>query len=264
MFFDKRQFPFLKDEDIQSLANKGIENAADFLRASLTQLDESCNLTIKQILQMRDYFLQNSEFLRPPKLLPEDPEKIECLEEGINDYLEGGFTPGEIVLFSQHEGEHDMVKELMSEIMEEFSARFATCIGETLNSGLFLPKNDDALLNVNVYSLGTFAETLRKGLENLFYPASQFAVNKDAPLSFMHILRKIAKRTNLVFILNLQKTGTSEEVYRIISQKSHKEIYAEQMFDPWIALFKGKTSSNHEISLHLKLREKDEENHTLT
>ena len=110
---------------------------------------------------MRDYFLQNSEFLRPPKLLPEDPEKIECLEEGINDYLEGGFTPGEIVLFSQHEGEHDMMKELMSEIMEEFSARFATCIGETLNSGLFLPKNDDALLNVNVYSLGTFAETLR-------------------------------------------------------------------------------------------------------
>ncbi|CBY08792.1 unnamed protein product [Oikopleura dioica] len=101
-------------------------------------------------------------------------------------------------------------------------------------------------------------KTIRKGVENLFYPC-HFSVNKDAPLSFMHHLKKIAKQTNLVIILNLQKTGTSKEVYRNIWQKCDKEIYAENKYDPWISLYEGKTAANHEISLHLKLREKDED-----
>lgn len=97
------------------------------------------------------------------------------------------------------------------------------------------------------------------GIEHLFYPCQSFSVNKDAPVSFMHHLKKLAKETNLVIILKLQKTGTSKEVYRTIWQKCNKEIYAEKIYDPWISLYEGKTAANHEISLHLKLREKDED-----
>jgi hypothetical protein len=55
----------------------------------------------------------------------------------------------------------------------------------------------------------------------------------------MHHLKKLAKETNLVIILKLQKTGTSKEVYRTIWQKCNKEIYAEKIYDPWISLYEG-------------------------
>jgi hypothetical protein len=38
LFFDKRIFPFLEEEDITSLEEKGIENPADFLRASVSKV----------------------------------------------------------------------------------------------------------------------------------------------------------------------------------------------------------------------------------
>jgi len=38
LFFDKRRFPFLEEEDIESLEKKGIENPADFLRASVSEV----------------------------------------------------------------------------------------------------------------------------------------------------------------------------------------------------------------------------------
>jgi len=109
---------------------------------------------------MREYFLNSYNFEEPSKSIRKR-EKIECCDEGINKYLDGGFTPGEIVLFSAHEGEQDLMTEILSEIAEEFSNRFSICVGEYQNSGQFLPKTDELLLNVNVYSLGTYADCLR-------------------------------------------------------------------------------------------------------
>ena len=109
---------------------------------------------------MREYFLNSYDFQRPSKFI-QKREKIECCEIGVNNYLGGGFTPGEIVLFSSHEGENDLMIEFLSELAEEFSNRFSICVGEYQNSGQFLPKTDELLLNVNVYSLGTYADCLR-------------------------------------------------------------------------------------------------------
>ena len=109
---------------------------------------------------MREYFLKSYVFEEPSKFIRKG-EKIECCEIGINDYLGGGFTPGEIVLFSSHDGEHDLMTDFLSDMAEEFSDRFASCVGEYQNSGQFLPKRDEHLLNVNVYSLGTYADCLR-------------------------------------------------------------------------------------------------------
>ena len=49
LFFDKRIFPFLEEEDITSLEEKGIENPADFLRASVSKVRISNYLKLIQL-----------------------------------------------------------------------------------------------------------------------------------------------------------------------------------------------------------------------
>mgnify|MGYP003333716786 CR=1 FL=1 len=51
LFFDKRRFPFLEEEDITSLEEKGIENPADFIRASVSEvINYFCRNLIEKFL----------------------------------------------------------------------------------------------------------------------------------------------------------------------------------------------------------------------